>query len=87
LAPRDSKRIWIGIELVVLDDRLEHPVGGEQLAVAVADVALDLFLATLEQAGLDALLVEQHRVALEHLRPHRRERDGKGCADDREQQQ
>jgi len=44
-----------------------------------------LLLAIGEQRGLDALLVEQHRVGLELLRAHKREGDREGGAEHGEQ--
>ena len=74
------------VERRVDDDLVELVARQQELAVAVADVALRRLLAARrQQLRLDPLLVEQRRPRLEAARPGQRERERQPAADHGEQ--
>jgi hypothetical protein len=93
-ADREPQLVDLEIRIALLGERIERRIARDllelaareqQLAVAIADVALDDLLAVgRQQAGLDPLLVEQHRPRLKRLGPGQRERERQRAADHRE---
>jgi hypothetical protein len=86
----DRRLLTLGVDHVgervdrgVADDLDQRAAREQDLAVALADVAvLGRGVAVLQEAGLQALLVIEHRARLVHLGPAHREQHRQHAADD-----